>query len=83
MFTLLGVVAVLGSPWLGAAILLAFALGRAVPILLGAWAVGWLEALRAMNRFRRGFDLVAGLTLVAAGLYLLNAYLLVIPALAV
>lgn len=83
LFTLLGVVAVLGSPWLGAAILLAFALGRAVPILLGAWAVGWLEALRAMNRFRRGFDLVAGLTLVAAGLYLLNAYLLVIPALAV
>lgn len=29
------------------------------------------------------FDLMAGLTLVATGLYLLNAYLLVIPALAV
>ncbi|GLK91711.1 cytochrome c biogenesis CcdA family protein [Pseudomonas turukhanskensis] len=82
LLALLGVVAVLGSPWLGAAVLLAFALGRAVPIVLGAWAIGWLEALRALNRFRRAFDLVAALTLVATGLYLLNAYFVVIPALA-
>lgn len=83
LLALLGVVAVLGSPWLGVVILLAFALGRAIPILLGAWAVAWLEALRALNRFRRAFDVAAGLTLVVAGLYLLNVYFLVIPALAV
>ena len=73
LLALLGVVAALGSPWLGAVVLLAFALGRAIPILLGAWAVGWLEALRALNRFRRAFDVVAGLTLVATGLYLLSS----------
>ncbi|HLA32084.1 MAG TPA: cytochrome c biogenesis protein CcdA [Pseudomonas sp.] len=82
LLALLGVVAVLGSPGLGAVILLAFALGRAIPILLGAWALGWLDALRALHRWRRAFDRVAGLTLVATGLYLLNAYFAVIPALA-
>lgn len=82
LLALLGVVAALGSPWLGAVVLLAFALGRAIPILLGAWAVGWLEALRALGRVRRAFDVVAGLTLIATGLYMLNAYFVVIPALA-
>jgi cytochrome c-type biogenesis protein len=82
LLALLGVVAVLGSPPLGGVMLLAFALGRAVPILLGAWAIGWLETLRGLGRIRRAFDVAAGLTLIATGLYLLNAYFFVVPALA-
>jgi DNA-binding transcriptional ArsR family regulator len=33
----------LGLAWRGVVLLLAFALGRAVPIALGAFAVGWFE----------------------------------------
>lgn len=82
LLALLGVAAALGSPWLGAVMLLAFALGRAVPILLGAWAVGTLESLRALSGFRRAFDIAAGVVLMATGLYMLNAYFLAIPAFA-
>lgn len=83
LLALLGVVAVIGSPWLGVVLLVAFALGRAVPIILGAWAVGWLEGLRALGRFRRVFDVAGGVTLIVTGLYLLNAYYLIVPELAV
>lgn len=38
---LLGVATGIGSPLFGATLLFAFALGRAVPILLGAWAMPW------------------------------------------
>lgn len=82
LLALLGVVAALGSPWLGVAVLLAFALGRTVPILLGAWAVGSLETLRGLGHLRRAFDIAAGIVLMATGLYLLNAYFVLIPALA-
>lgn len=82
LLALLGVVAAIGSPWLGVVLLLAFALGRAVPIILGAWAVGWLEGKPALGRFRRAFDVAGGVTLVATGLYLLNAYYFLIPELA-
>ncbi|MFY9512774.1 MAG: cytochrome C biogenesis protein, partial [Rubrivivax sp.] len=70
------------SAMAGAALLLAFALGRAVPIALGAVAVGWLEGLRFLAAYRRGFEIVGGLTLVAAGLYMLNADFFWIPELA-
>lgn len=82
LLALLGVVAALGSPWLGVAVLLAFALGRTVPILLAAWAIGSLERLRGLGRWRRAFDIAAGILLMATGLYLLNAWFVVIPALA-
>ena len=82
LLALLGVVAALGSPWLGMAVLLAFALGRVVPILLAAWTVGSLEALRGLGRWRRVFDIAAGVLLMATGLYLLNAWFLIVPALA-
>lgn len=81
LLVLLGVVAALGSPWLGAVVLLAFALGRTVPILLGAWTIGWLESLRRLNSVRRVFDLAGGVVLIATGFYLLNAYFVLIPAL--
>ncbi len=82
LLALLGVVAAIGSPWLGVVLLLAFALGRTLPIILGAWAVGWLEGKPALGRFRRAFDVAGGVTLVVTGLYLLNAYYFLIPELA-
>lgn len=82
LVVLLGVVAGLGSPAWGALLLLAFALGRAVPIGLGALAIGWLEQLQSLSRYQRGFDIAGGVMLILAGLYMLNAYFFVVPALA-
>lgn len=81
LLALLGVVAAIGSPWLGLILLLAFALGRAIPIGLGAWGMGWLETLRPLARYQRTFDVIGGTVLILAGLYMLNAYFLVVPAL--
>lgn len=82
LVALLGVVAAIGSPVLGATILLAFAIGRAIPIGAGAWAMGWLETLKPLARYQRMFDIAGGMLLVLAGLYMLNAYYFFIPALA-
>ena len=82
LIALLGVVAAIGSPMLGATILLAFAAGRAVPIGLGAWGMGWLETVKPLGRYQRAFDIVGGVLLVLTGLYMLNAYFFVVPALA-
>jgi len=82
LIVLLGVVAGIGSPTWGALLLLAFALGRAVPIALGAGAMGWLEQLRPLARYQRGFDVVGGVALVLMGLYMFNAYFFIVPELA-
>lgn len=82
LVALLGVVAAIGSPLLGVIILLAFALGRAVPIGLGAWGMGWLETLKPLARYQRAFDVMGGILLVLAGLYMLNAYYFFVPELA-
>lgn len=83
LIVLLGVAAGIGSPAWGALVLLAFALGRAVPIALGAGAMGWLEQLRSLSRYQRAFDIAGGVTLIVMGLYMLNAYFFVVPALAI
>lgn len=82
LVVLLGVTAGIGSVLLGVVLLLAFALGRAVPIAIGAFAVSWLENLNGLARYRRGFEIAGGLTLIVMGLYMLNAVLFWIPALA-
>ncbi len=82
LVVLLGVTAGLGSVLLGVVLLLAFALGRAVPIAIGAFAVGWLENLSGVARYRRWFEIAGGLTLIVMGLYMLNAVLFWIPELA-
>lgn len=79
---LLGVATGIGSPLFGATLLLAFALGRAVPIILGAWAVGWLESLKPLRHAQRIFEIIGALLLVLSGLYMLNAYFFFIPDLA-
>ncbi len=79
---LLGAAAALASPWLGAALLLVFALGRAIPIAFGAWAVGWLEELSVLTRYQRAFEIASAITMIASGFYMLNAYFFWVPALA-
>src|SRR5262249_1987405 len=79
---LIGAAAALASPLFGAALLLAFAVGRAIPIALGAWAVGWLENLKALAKYQRKIEVLGAVTLIASGLYMLNAYFFAIPALA-
>ena len=80
---LLGVAAGIGSVMFGTTLLLAFALGRAIPILIGALAMGWLETLSGLGKFQKYFEIGGGILLILSGLYMLNAYFLVIPALAV
>lgn len=82
LVVLLGVVAAIGSPLLGFVLLVAFAIGRAIPIALGAFAAGWLEHLKPIERYRRAVEIVGALLLIASGLYMLNAYYFVIPSLA-
>lgn len=79
---LLGVATGIGSPLFGATLLLAFALGRSVPIILGAWAIGWLEGLKALRHSQRIFEIIGALLLILSGLYMLNAYFYLIPELA-
>jgi len=83
LVVLLGVTAGIGSVWLGVVLLLAFALGRAVPVAIGAFAVGWLENLNQFARYRRGFEIAGGILLIAMGFYMLNAVYIWIPELAV
>jgi cytochrome c-type biogenesis protein len=82
LVVMLGVSAGLGAPLLGVALLLAFALGRIIPVGIGAVAVGWLENLRGVAAYRRGFEVAGGLILIAAGVYMLNAFFIWIPGLA-
>lgn len=82
LVVLLGVTAGLGSVALGVVLLLAFALGRAVPIAIGAFAVSWLEHLQGFAQYRRIFELAGAVVLIAMGLYMLNAVLFWVPALA-
>lgn len=82
LVVLLGVAAGIGSALFGVTLLLAFAVGRSIPVILGAWAIGWLEGLKGLSRSQRVFDIVGGIVLILSGLYMLNAYFFVIPELA-
>lgn len=82
LLILLGVAAAIGSAWSGAVLLLAFALGRAVPVILGACAIGWLESLSALSKFQKTFEVFGGILLIVSGLYMLNAYFFAVPDLA-
>lgn len=82
LVVLLGVAAGLGSPLFGATLLTAFAVGRAIPVALGGWAVGTLEGLKVLSRYQRWFEIAGGIVLIATGLYMLNAYFIVVPELA-
>jgi cytochrome c-type biogenesis protein len=82
LVVLLGATVGLASPWVGAALLLAFAAGRALPVAIGAVSIGWLENLRGLDSYRRVFETAGGVVLILSGLYMLNAYFFWLPALA-
>lgn len=82
LVVILGVVAGIGSPLLGAVVLLAFALGRAVPIALGAVVIGSLESRPSFAKYLPWADKVGAVVLIAMGLYMLNAYYFIVPELA-
>jgi cytochrome c-type biogenesis protein len=82
LVVLLGVAAAIGSPLVGLVLAVAFALGRAVPIAVGAWTIGALEGMNALAGWRRAFEIAGGAALIASGLYLLNAFFVWIPELA-
>jgi len=70
--------AAIGSVPFGFLLLLSFAVGRSLPILAGAWSMGWLESLAILSRYQHALEIVGGLVLIGTGLYMLNAYLLVV-----
>ena len=82
LLVLLGVAGGLGSPLFGAALLLAFGTGRAIPIATGAIAVGSLEHFKGMAKFQPVFETLGALALILSGLYMLNAYFVLVPSLA-
>jgi cytochrome c-type biogenesis protein len=82
LVALLGAAAALGSPLFGAALLLFFAIGRAIPIMLGASAVGWLENLKVLSKYQKPVEVLGGITMIVFGLYMLNAYYFWVPSLA-
>ncbi|HLQ25652.1 MAG TPA: cytochrome c biogenesis protein CcdA [Acidiferrobacterales bacterium] len=82
LIILLGVVVGIGSPLFGVALLLAFALGRAIPIILGAVTIGWLQSLKVLGQYQKAFEIIGAIILLLSGLYMLNAYFFVIPELA-
>jgi cytochrome c-type biogenesis protein len=82
LVVLLSIAAGVGSPLFGVLLLLAFGVGRAVPVALGASAMGWLEGHSAVWRSQRTLEIAGGIVLILAGLYMLNAYFFVVPGLA-
>ncbi len=78
LLVLLTASASIGSPGFGFLLLLAFALGRSIPIILGAWSMGWLESLSFMQRRQKIFEVIAGTILILSGLYLVNEYFLLV-----
>ena len=82
LLVLVGVTAAIGSPLFGAVLLLAFAIGRALPVVLGAWIIDWLKRLTALRISQKAVEIAGGIVLILSGLYMLNAYFFVIPELA-
>ncbi|MCW9046858.1 MAG: sulfite exporter TauE/SafE family protein [Gammaproteobacteria bacterium] len=70
--------AAIGSISFGFSLLLSFVIGRSIPVILGAWSMGWLESLNILSRYQKAFEIVAGFVLVLTGLYLLNEYFFII-----
>jgi cytochrome c-type biogenesis protein len=64
----------IGSVVFGAALLLSFALGRSIPILLGAWSMGWLESLQVVGKHHHVVEMFGGVVLILSGFYMLNEY---------
>lgn len=66
----------------GIALLSSFALGRSLPVLLGASGLAWLEDFPGMAQSVPALKIMGGMVMITMGLYLLNGYFYWIPALA-
>ena len=66
--------AAIGSVSFGAALLFAFALGRSIPVAIGALGMGWLESFKVLSKHQRFFEIFAGSLLVLAGIYVIRQY---------
>ena len=64
----------IGSVPFGGALLFAFAIGRSIPVALGAFGMGWLENFKVLSRHQRFFEVFAGVLLILAGLYVIRQY---------
>lgn len=64
----------IGSVPFAFALLLAFGLGRAVPIALGAAGAGWLESFKIFTRWQKPFEIAGALLLIVSGIYLISDY---------
>ena len=78
LLVMLTAAAGIGSVVFGVALLLAFAVGRSIPIILGAWGIGLLESLKGLTRRQRSFEIVGAVVLILTGLYLLNEYFFIV-----
>lgn len=79
LVVLLGAAAASGSPLFGAAMLISFAIGRAIPLAVAAATMEWIEQLKPLGRFRRAFELSGSVLLMLTCLYLLNGYFAIFP----
>ena len=70
--------AAIGSVLYGALLLLVFAVGRTLPVLIGAYSVGYLGSLRPLSTWHRWFEVLGGTTMIFVGLYLLNEYFFIL-----
>ncbi|MHB1722638.1 MAG: cytochrome c biogenesis CcdA family protein [Acidiferrobacter sp.] len=66
----------------GIALLSAFAIGRSLPVCIGATGLAWLESFPAMAQSMPALRTMGGVVMIAMGLYLLNGYFYWIPSLA-
>lgn len=68
----LGASAAIASPSYGALLLLAFGVGRSLPLLVGAWSLAWLEHRQSLAAWEQSFRRIGGISMIVVGLYLLN-----------
>ncbi|NOX17489.1 MAG: hypothetical protein GXO87_04300 [Chlorobi bacterium] len=70
--------AAMGSATFGFFLLLAFSLGRGIPVMIGAYSMGRLKSLTNFTEYQRMFEIFAGVVLIFSGLYLLNEYFFIV-----
>ena len=66
--------AAIGSVPFGGALLFAFAIGRSIPVALGAFGMGWLENFKILSKHQKFFEVFAGVLLILAGIYVIRQY---------
>lgn len=82
LLILLGFAAGSTSPGYGAVLLLAFALGRAIPVTAGMGAIGGLERFQSLTQYRHAIEVAGGGHSYPDKPFMLNAYFFLTPSLA-